>query len=91
MGHEEDDERRLPQDKKKSKKKTLSLNDEIETIKPYNFRHFLLHLNILPFFLAYFVWLAVWTNHFGVEEFPELGIYFIKKKKRFGSESIKLF
>ena len=60
--------------KKKLRKKPLSLNDEIETIKPYRFRHFLLHLNILPFFLAYAIWFGVWTQHFGVEEYPELGL-----------------
>lgn len=55
-------------------KKAVGLNDEIESIKPYNFRPFWLHLNIGPFFLAYIVWFIVWTRQFGVEEYPELGM-----------------
>ena len=59
-----------------SSKKTSSkyVNEEIESIKPYRFRPFLLHLNIGPFFLAYVVWFIVWLNYFGVEEYPEIGM-----------------
>lgn len=59
---------------KKSDTTTTSVNDEIQSIRPYRFRPLLLHLNILPFLLAYLVWFYVWTQQFGVEEFPELGM-----------------
>lgn len=51
-----------------------SVNEEIQSIKPYRFRPMLLHLNILPFLIAYLVWFYVWTVQFGVDEFPELGM-----------------
>ena len=50
------------------------VNDEIESIRPYTFRPFLLHLNIGPFFVAYVSWWAVWTSYLGVDEHPELGM-----------------
>jgi hypothetical protein len=59
--------------KTKSRPKT-SYSDEIQSINPLRFRHFLLHLNIGPFFLAYLVWLIIWTQHFGVSDYPELGM-----------------
>lgn len=57
-----------------SSSSTTSLNDEIQSIKPYKFRPFLLHLNIFPFFLGYLVWFIVWLNYFGAAEYPELGL-----------------
>lgn len=54
--------------------KKKCINEEIESIKPYSFRPFLLHLNIGPFFLAYIVWFCVWTLHLGVDEYPEIGM-----------------
>lgn len=62
--------------KKKERKQDAftNVNEEIESIKPYVFRPFLLHLNIAPFFVAYLVWFVVWTRHFGIEEYPELGM-----------------
>lgn len=56
------------------KSSSQSLNDEIESINPYRFRHFLLHINIGPFFLAYIVWFITWTQYLGVENFPEIGL-----------------
>lgn len=43
------------------------VNEEIESIKPYRFRPFWLHLNIGPFFAAYIIWFLVWTQYLGVE------------------------
>ncbi len=62
-----------------SKRESLSfskgnVNEEIASIKPYRFKHFLLHLNIGPFFLAYLAWFLIWISHFGVDEYPELGL-----------------
>ena len=62
-----------------SKRESLSIskgnfNEEIASIKPYRFKHFLLHLNIGPFFLAYLTWFLTWFSHFGVDEYPELGL-----------------
>jgi cation-transporting ATPase 13A1 len=54
--------------------KHQQVNDEIESIRPYNFRPFLLHLNILPFFVAYIAWFVAWSHYFGIEEYPELGL-----------------
>lgn len=50
------------------------LNDEIESISAYKFRHFLIHLNIAPFFIGYIAWFMVWSYKFGIEEYPELGM-----------------
>jgi hypothetical protein len=65
-------------DQKSSLNKKTSIkcqiNDEIESIKPYKFRPFLLHLNILPFFLGYLIWFFIWFQYFGVDEYPELGL-----------------
>ena len=57
-----------------SSSKEANFNDEIKSIRPYNFRPLLLHLNIGPFFLGYAVWFYLWFVHYGVEEFPELGM-----------------
>ena len=57
-----------------SQKTTKQLNDEIESIKPYKFRPFFLHFNILPFFIGYITWFTVWTSYFGIEQYPELGL-----------------
>ena len=54
--------------------KLIRINDEIERIRPYKFRPFYLHLNIAPFFLAYAIWWITWTVHFGVDEYPEIGL-----------------
>lgn len=51
-----------------------NVNEEIASIKPYRFKHFLLHLNIGPFFLAYIIWFCIWISQFGVDEYPELGL-----------------
>ncbi|CAF0703841.1 unnamed protein product [Brachionus calyciflorus] len=56
------------------KKKKVGLNDEIESIVPYKFRPFLIHLNIAPFFIGYLVWFIIWAQKFGIEEYPELGM-----------------
>lgn len=50
-----------------NKKSTSNVNEEIESIKPFRFRPFLLHLNIGPFFAAYLIWFIVWTQKFGIE------------------------
>ncbi len=59
---------------KKPKESNTNVNEEIESIKPYVIRPFLLHLNIGPFFLAYLVWFAVWIQQFGIDDYPELGL-----------------
>lgn len=48
-------------------KKPGQVNEEIESIKPYRFRPFLLHINIAPFFASYLIWFIVWTQYFGIE------------------------
>lgn len=50
-----------------NKKRTSNVNEEIESIKPFRFRPFLLHLNIGPFFAAYLIWFIVWSQKFGIE------------------------
>jgi cation-transporting ATPase 13A1 len=58
----------------KQKLNPNQVNEEIESIRAYNFRPMWLHFNIAPFFIAYLIWLFVWVNHFGVSEYPELGL-----------------
>ena len=73
-----DDETNKDSDKQKLKKSELSkknnVSEEIKSITPYRFRPFLLHFNIAPFFLSYLIWFIMWIQHFGVEEYPELGL-----------------
>lgn len=60
-----------------NKKKTSNVNEEIESIKPFRFRPFLLHLNIGPFFAAYLIWFIVWSQKFGIEVILRFeGFYF---------------
>jgi cation-transporting ATPase 13A1 len=66
------DDQKSSLNKKTSTK--CQINDEIESIKPYKFRPFLLHLNILPFFLGYLIWFFIWFQYFGIDEYPELGL-----------------
>ncbi|CAF1124588.1 unnamed protein product [Didymodactylos carnosus] len=52
----------------------IPLNDDIYSVSLYCFRHFLLHLNIGPFVFFYLTWFVIWIYHFGLSQYPELGI-----------------
>lgn len=71
---DEGDEKRRDKTKNSGDNNTNHVNEEIESIRPYKFRPFLLHFNIGPFFLAYLIWFVVWTRNFGIDEYPELGV-----------------
>ncbi|CAF4331854.1 unnamed protein product [Rotaria socialis] len=53
---------------------SVPYNDDIHSISLYCSKNYLLHLNIGPFFFLYILWFSIWTFHFGLGDYPELGM-----------------